>query len=270
MKIKVKRSLLILLTFLFAISVFAVTAFATGTDGAITPGDPASEPVSQITSSEPTSPGSSEGPSEPLSSTGPTDSSGTSSAPESASSAPSSSTRNSSHAQTTPSSKSFSKPTQSVDTHASRVEAIASQVAGAVSDPDVLSSQNWNELLSSGSDSAVPAGTVSGIESASSTPSSQNGSISWLLILGIVLLALGVGGVVFLCMHSSYQIKEAGAADMAGRSISAAIRVPSREKIQNRLPPLKISVPTAMAPNTAAAMFQAKKNRLTAFVRQAP
>lgn len=90
----------------------------------------------------------------------------------------------------TPPRSSSQKP---VDTRQSEVEAIASQADQATSDPDALSSQNWGELLSSPSDSS---GASSGnSEVSSSTDQTDSGGASWLLPVGLLLIALALGGI---------------------------------------------------------------------------
>lgn len=66
-----------------------------------------------------------------------------------------------------------------------------------MSEPDALSSQDWGELLSSAGSSAVStAGSVSQVSSAvSSTPTGKGGGFSWLLVLGIALIVLGLAGI---------------------------------------------------------------------------
>ena len=86
----------------------------------------------------------------------------------------------------------------SVDTHKSEVEQAASRAAEAISDPDVLSSEDWNSLLSTPSEAAAGVGTLS---SAASSQPSQGGGGSWLFPVGIgliVLAACGVGAFVYL------------------------------------------------------------------------
>ncbi|MCI1966115.1 MAG: hypothetical protein LKJ17_08305 [Oscillospiraceae bacterium] len=87
----------------------------------------------------------------------------------------------------------------SVDTHQKEVEQAASQAAAAVSDPDVLSSEDWNSLLSTGESSS---GSTA---SASSAAEQNNGGGSWLFPAGIVLIALaacGIGAFVYLQFFS--------------------------------------------------------------------
>jgi hypothetical protein len=86
---------------------------------------------------------------------------------------------------------------QEVDTQKNRIEAIASEAEQAVSDPDVLSSQDWSDLLSSGSSASQDSSASSEVSGISSAPQSQGGGISWLLILGIVLIVLSLCGIGF-------------------------------------------------------------------------
>lgn len=90
----------------------------------------------------------------------------------------------------------------SVDTHKSEVEQAASRAAEAISDPDVLSSEDWGSLLSAPSEAAAGVGTLS---SAASSQPSQGGGGSWLFPVGIgliVLAACGVGAFVYLQFFS--------------------------------------------------------------------
>lgn len=212
MNIKSKRFAVVLLTLVFAVSVFGVTAFAESVvSGPILPESQAS--VSTPVSSE-------EAPisSEPVEASSSTESSIVSSEPVQESSVASSSEAvassseaiSSSQIETTTSSK--YEPVVSnhtVDTHASRVEAVASQAAQAVSDPDVLSSQNWGELLSSGSQtqSQSAAAAATGTVDVSSTAAQASvGGVSMILILGVVLIVLalcGIGLFVYLQFFSN-------------------------------------------------------------------
>lgn len=79
-----------------------------------------------------------------------------------------------------------------MNTQQNKIDTAASQAQAAVSDPDVLSSQDWSALLSSAASSGA---TVSGVSSAAAA--SSNSSPSWLLILGILLLLLGLAGIGF-------------------------------------------------------------------------
>lgn len=84
--------------------------------------------------------------------------------------------------------------TASVDTRQSQVDAAASAAKAAISDPDVLSSENWNSILSS---SSAQSGTSSTVSSESvSSASAASGGFSTLLAAGIALILLGVGGIV--------------------------------------------------------------------------
>ncbi|HHV31577.1 MAG: hypothetical protein E7518_05330 [Ruminococcaceae bacterium] len=123
-----------------------------------------------------------------------------SSSPQSSSSQESSSSQKSSSSKSSSSKAVSSKPTRSVDTKENQINQRASQAQQAVSDPDVLSSQDWSELLSSepsSGSSALAAGVGSGTTSTSSTPSNQGGGVSVLLISGIILIVLGVAGIGF-------------------------------------------------------------------------
>lgn len=84
--------------------------------------------------------------------------------------------------------------TASVDTHQNEVDAAASAARAAISDPDVLSSEDWGAILSassaqSGVSSAVSSGPVS-------SAADSSGGFSKLLLAGIGLIVLGAAGVV--------------------------------------------------------------------------
>ena len=194
MNIRSKRFLTVLLTLIFAATVFTVTAFAESV---------ASEPITPESqaSSEPA----------PPSSTAPETSS---TAPESSSSAAESSKQASSHESAASSRKETSTPSKSpvsshaiVDTQTSRVEAAASQAAQALSDPGVLSSENWGELLSSGAETQSQGTAAAGTTTISSTAAPANvGGVSMILILGVILIVLalcGIGLFVYLQFFSN-------------------------------------------------------------------
>lgn len=63
-------------------------------------------------------------------------------------------------------------------------------------DPSALSSQDWSELLSSG-ESAESSDSASSEEASSSVLGSlkSRGDSSWLLLVGIILIVVGVGGI---------------------------------------------------------------------------
>lgn len=90
----------------------------------------------------------------------------------------------------------------SVDTHRQEVEQAASQAEGAVSDPDVLSSQDWNSILSTGQQSSSGDQTAS-LQASSAAQGGGGGS--WLFPVGIALIVLsacGVGAFVYLQFFS--------------------------------------------------------------------
>ena len=84
-------------------------------------------------------------------------------------------------------------PRTNVDTQKNRIEAAASQAENATSDPDLLSSQSWDELLTSEdkNESEVEAGA--GTVSETNTPGIAG--VSWILILGVVLIVLALCGI---------------------------------------------------------------------------
>lgn len=91
-----------------------------------------------------------------------------------------------------------SRPVQSsqkpVDTRQSEIEALASEAEQATSDPGVLDSQDWSELLSSAPDesSSSPA-QESGVSSAAEQTTS--GGFSWLFAVGVALIVFALGGI---------------------------------------------------------------------------
>lgn len=90
----------------------------------------------------------------------------------------------------------------SVDTHKNEVDQAASRAEAAISDPDVLSSEDWNALLSTGSEASSGEENSSG---ASSSQASGNGGGSWLFPVGILLIVLsafGIGAFVYLQFFS--------------------------------------------------------------------
>ncbi len=210
MNIKIKKTtnrfLVLLFTLLFAVSAFTVAAFASPTSGSSS-----SDPVSSVTEQlgndpnpQPTNTGSSsQAPNTPVSSsdgTGGVDVPGSESTVSSkpslnSSRLPNSSSNESNTSKTTSSRRAVSQ--QEVDTQKTRVEALASAAEQAVSDPDVLSSQDWSDLLSSGSSGSQSSSASSEASGVSSVPQSQGGGISWLLILGIVLVVLSLCGIGF-------------------------------------------------------------------------
>jgi hypothetical protein len=225
-----KKFLTIVFTLIFAASVFTVTAFATASDPsqadlAATPQISSAAP--EGVSSQPDS-GTSSLP-EDVSSTPVTPESEGQSSIAASSQAPSetSSLSPASSEKGTASSRRPSEVTSHVviDTQTSRVEAIASQAEQAVSDPDVLSSQNWNELLTSSALTSGQAATVSDAASEStSSQASQSGGVSWLLILGIVLILLALCGIAFFVYqqffldHNSHHPIGGGPIDISSNS----------------------------------------------------
>lgn len=200
MNIRSKRFLTVVLTLIFAVTVFTLTAFAESNPSA--PVDPPSqEPATSVSTGEGTStqPGDTsheEGSSQAGESSLP----GESQTGES-SRAEASSEKSSSEKTRTSSSSKQPVVNNNVNTHKNEVEARASQAAQTISDPDVLSSQDWGELLSNGesaaSETVAAAGTVS--SQTGSTPGI--GGVSWLLVLGVVLIVLafcGIGLFIYL------------------------------------------------------------------------
>ena len=195
MNIRSKKFLTVILTLIFAVTVFTLTAFAESTTSAqVDP--PSQEPASSVSVSEGTStPTGNSSHEESSSPTNESSQSGESSRAET------SSGKSSSEKPRASSSSRQPVVNNNVNTHKNEVEARASQAAQTISDPDVLSSQDWGELLSSGesaaSETVAAAGTVS--SQAGSTPGI--GGVSWLLVLGVVLIVLafcGIGLFIYL------------------------------------------------------------------------
>ncbi len=224
MNIRSKRFMIVLLTLIFTVSVFTVTAFAQGeiTSGE---GDPALSSIS--TESTQPDPGATQpdpGTTQPGDGTTPpgdgtiqpgdgTTQPGDGTAkPGDGTAKPGDGTAKpgtQTNGDTTKPKNSSSKavaPTRTIDTQTNRVEATASQAAQAVSDPDILSSENWSELLSNG-DQTQSQSETAGTSAVSSTASpAEVGGVSWILILGIVLIVLalcGFGLFVYLQFFSN-------------------------------------------------------------------
>ncbi len=97
------------------------------------------------------------------------------------------------------------KPVASVNTDNAQINQAASRAAQATSDPDLLSSQDWSELLTSGEVSQSPDAKPfdKNFQSGSTgkedngNKNEKQGSFSWILPLGIVLIVLGLGGIAF-------------------------------------------------------------------------
>ncbi|MFU0831885.1 MAG: hypothetical protein ACFWUC_02960 [Oscillospiraceae bacterium] len=90
----------------------------------------------------------------------------------------------------------------SVDTHQQEIERAASQAQAATSDPDVLSSEDWESILSTESQLGSAAGVAS---EQTSSAASQGGGSSWLFPLGITLIVLsacGIGTFIYLQFFS--------------------------------------------------------------------
>jgi len=209
MNIKSKRFLTVFLTLIFAVTVFTLTAFAES-NATVAVDPPGQEPTSSIS----TGGGSSH--SEDTSQGGTSSQPGETSQPDGNSQGESSQPDQNSQAESAVSNPESSRATavsskepvvnHYVDTHTNEVEKRASQAAQTVSDPDVLSSQDWGELLSSGdsssSETVAAAGTVS---SEAETPSGIGG-VSRLLILGVVLIVLALCGIgLFIYLQFFFQ-----------------------------------------------------------------
>lgn len=209
MNIKSKRFLTVFLTLIFAVTVFTLTAFAES--NATVPVDP---PGQETTSSVSTGGGSSHpgGASQGDVSSQP----GETSQPDGNSQGESSQPDQNSQAESAVSNPESSEPAavsskepvvnHYVDTHANEVEKRASQAAQTISDPDVLSSQDWGELLSSGDSSSSETVAAAGTVSSEAEPPSGIGGVSWLLILGVVLIVLALCGIgLFIYLQFFFQ-----------------------------------------------------------------
>ena len=88
----------------------------------------------------------------------------------------------------------------SVDTRETQVDAAASAAKAATSDPGVLSSEDWNSILSASSaQSGAPSSAAS---QPVSSAASASGGFSTLLAAGIALILLGIAGVIaFICLQ---------------------------------------------------------------------
>lgn len=86
-----------------------------------------------------------------------------------------------------------SQAANSVDTKQKEIEEAANQANQAASEPDTLSSEDWNSLLNSSGSSDVSS-AVSSSQASSAAPASTGG-FSTLLAIGIALIVLGVAGV---------------------------------------------------------------------------
>ena len=94
------------------------------------------------------------------------------------------------------------KPTASVNTDNAQINQAASRAAPATSDPDLLSSQDWSELLTSGEVSQSPSAkpfedNAQDLTNPLGNGEEAQGSASWILPAGIALIVLGLGGVAF-------------------------------------------------------------------------
>ncbi|WP_312695008.1 hypothetical protein [Caproiciproducens sp.] len=215
MNIKSKKFLTVILTLIFAVTVFTLTAFAESNTSA--QGDPPTqEPANSVSVGEGTSaqPGSSSR-IEESSQAGESSQSGESQSGES-SQVEASSGKSSSEKPRTSSSSKQPVVNNNVNTHKNEVEARASQAAQTISDPDVLSSQDWGELLSSGesaaSETVAAAGTVS--SQTGSTPGI--GGVSWLLVLGVVLIVLAFCGIgLFIYLQFFFKGRPGGGSKFA-------------------------------------------------------
>ncbi|MBW7573110.1 hypothetical protein [Caproiciproducens faecalis] len=225
MNIKSKRFVTVFLTLIFAVTVFTLTAFAEGNPSAqvdpptqeisstVSPGDGTATQPGDGTTTQPgdgtaTQPddGTTTQPGDGTT-TQPGD--GTTTQPDdgTVSSKPETS---SSESPTTTSSSKAPVVNHYVDTHTNQVEQRASQAAQTISDPDVLSSQDWGELLSSG-ESASSGEAVQAGGTVSSEPESPSGigGVSWLLILGVVLIVLALCGIgLFIYLQFFFQERQ--------------------------------------------------------------
>lgn len=110
------------------------------------------------------------------------------------------------------------KPAVSVDTDNAEINQNASRAAEATSDPDLLSSQDWSELLTSGEVSQSPDAKPFENEpfGGQNQSGEKQGSFSWILPLGIVLIVLGLGGIAFFVYTQFFAPRRRGAFDDTG------------------------------------------------------
>ena len=111
------------------------------------------------------------------------------------------------------------KPAVSVNTDNAEINQNASRAAEATSDPDLLSSQDWSELLTSGEVSQSPnakpfENTPQGNGDGNSEE--KQGSFSWILPLGIALIVLGLGGIAFFVYAQFFAPRRRSAFDDTG------------------------------------------------------
>ncbi len=231
MKRKVKRPVsrmaVAFLSVFFACSVFGTTAFAsqilptaevstpeTSSSSSQSSETSVSSEVSSETSSTPSSEVSSEtsssssevssAPSSSESSSSSSSSSESASSEVGPSSSPSSRPESSSRPQSQPQSSSEPVYSWSPETGSKPSGTNTDPYAGVDptisapdnDDPSALSSQDWSELLSSG-ESAESSDSASSEEASSSVLGSlkSRGDSSWLLLVGIILIVVGVGGI---------------------------------------------------------------------------
>lgn len=205
MKLKSKRFLAVFLTLLFAVGVFSITAFAESDAGTVTPPTQQTSEPAANTGSENAGTGgettNSSGETNTNPAGGETSKSDETSKPAEETSKPAETSKGGTSASSSKnnSSKKASseeKPifNHKVDTHNQQVEEAASRAAQTISSPDVLSSQDWGELLSSTGSSDTSSVEAAAGTTSSSTGSSGVGGVSWLLILGVVLIVLSLCG----------------------------------------------------------------------------
>ena len=209
MNIKSKRFLTVFLTLIFAVTVFTLTAFAES-NVSVPVDPPGQEPTSSVSadggSSQPGGTSQGEVSSQP----------GETSQPDGNSQSEASQPDQNSQTESVVSAPESSKPIAAsskepvvnhyVDTHTNEVEKRASQAAQTISDPDVLSSQDWGDLLSSGDSSSSETVAAAGTVSSESEPPSGIGGVSWLLILGVILIVLALCGIgLFIYLQFFFQ-----------------------------------------------------------------
>ena len=111
------------------------------------------------------------------------------------------------------------RPSVIVDTDNEKINENASRAAEATDDPDLLSSQDWSELLTSGevsqSPDAKPFENIQQQENQSGSNTSQ-GSFSWILPVGILLIVLGLGGIAFFVYAQFFAPRRRAAFDDTG------------------------------------------------------
>lgn len=113
------------------------------------------------------------------------------------------------------------RPSITVDTDNEEINENASRAAEATDDPDLLSSQDWSELLTSGEVSQSPdakpfENATQQQEAEQGRANASQGSFSWILPVGILLIVLGLGGIAFFVYAQFFAPRRRAAFDGTG------------------------------------------------------